>query len=317
MYKYSIIFFLAFATINLSAQKVKVQESSESIENVTRQGMFVLLELDKKEVEKAWVKYLKTYGKTSTSTGAILVQAAEMKAICDYPCRVSSKVEVSALGSKVWWAIDLGPKYVTKESEAEYRGAEKMLYEFAVNAYKDDVNRQIADAEGALEVATKIHEKEVKEGTDLLEKIDNNKIQKTELETKLQTNKEDYARFNREIDNVFLEQKTALLNVENIKASQHAAVGQIQTDEEKKALTEAIKIQQKKVNEGERLAKELAKNKQNWIDLDAKTKKNASDLIEYLRLQEQNKIDQAAAAVDVDKMKKAVEIVKDKMNKTE
>ena len=91
----------------------------------------------------------------------------------------------------------------------------------------------------------------------------------------------------------------------------------MKTEEEKKALTEAIKIQQKKVNEGERLAKELAKNKQNWIDLDAKTKRNASDLVEYLRLQEQNKIDQAAAAVDVDKMKKAVEIVKDKMNKIE
>ncbi len=317
MYKYSIIFFLVFLVMIANAQKVKIQESLETIENVSRTGMFVLLELDKKEVEKSWVKYLKTYGKTSTSTGAIIVQAAEMKAISDYPCRVSSKVDVVPTGSRVWWAIDLGSKYITKESESEYRGAEKMLYEFAVNAYKEDINRQIIDAEGALEAASEIQEKEVNEGVTLIEKINANKVQKTELVAKLQVNKEDYARYNREIDNVFLEQKTALLNVENIKATQHAAEGKLQTDEEKKALTEAIKIQQKKVNEGERLAKELAKNKQTRIDLDAKLNKNAADLVEYLRLQEQNKKDQVAAAIDVEKMKKAVEIVKDKMNKIE
>ena len=317
MYKYSIIYFVVFFSFTVEAQKVKILESAETIDGTSRTGMSVLLELDKKEVEKSWIKYLKTYGKTSTSTGVILVQAADMKAISDYPCRVISKVAVSPNGSSVWWAIDLGAKYITKESEAEYRGAEKMLYEFSVNAYKDDVNRQILDAEGALEAATKIQEKEVKEGIDLTEKIESNRVQKAELETKLQINKEDYARFNREIDNVFLEQKTALLNVENIKATQHAAEGKIQTEEEKKALTEAIKIQQKKVNEGERLAKELAKNKQTRLDLDTKLKKNASDLTEYLSLQEQNKKDQAAAAIDVDKMKRAVEIVKDKMNKIE
>jgi hypothetical protein len=315
MHKYVIIFFLMFSGV-LNAQKIKIQESSETVENVSRKGMFVLLELDKKEVEKAWTKYLKNYGKTSYSAGAIIVQAADMKALSDYPCRVISFVEVAPTGSRVWWAIDLGAKYVTKESE-EYRGAEKMLYEFALNAYKEDVNRQIIDAEGALETATKIQEKEVNEGTDLQEKIDNNKIQKTELEGKLQFNKEEYARLNRELDNSFAEQKTALLNVENIKVAQHAKEGQLQTDEEKKALTEAIKVQQKKINEGEKLAKDLAKNKQTRAELENKLKKNASDLVEYLALQEQNKKDQAAAAIDVEKMKKAVEIVKDKMNKIE
>jgi hypothetical protein len=317
MQKYLVIFSLLCCVFTAQAQKIKIQESSETVEGINRQGMYVLLELDKKEVEKSWLRYLKQYGKTETSKGLIFVQSAEMKAISDYPCRVLSMVEVAHTGARVWWAIDMGSKFVTKESEAQYAGAEKMLYEFAVNAYKEDVNRQIIDAEGALEAATKIHEKEVTEGINLQDKTEANQTQKAELENKLKINQEDYTRLNREIDNNFAEQKTALLNVENIKASQHAANGQPQTDEEKKALTEAIKSQQKKVSEGERLAKEIARNKQTRTDLEAKQKKNAAELVELTKQQEQNKIDQQAASVDVDKMKKALEIVKDKMNHIE
>ncbi|HVD98564.1 MAG TPA: hypothetical protein VNB90_10200 [Cytophagaceae bacterium] len=317
MQKCLVIFSLLCCVFTAQAQKIKIQESSETVEGINRQGMYVLLELDKKEVEKSWLRYLKQYGKTETSKGLIFVQSAEMKAISDYPCRVLSMVEVAHTGARVWWAIDMGSKFVTKESEAQYAGAEKMLYEFAVNAYKEDVNRQIIDAEGALEAATKIHEKEVTEGINLQDKTEANQTQKAELENKLKINQEDYTRLNREIDNNFAEQKTALLNVENIKASQHAANGQPQTDEEKKALTEAIKSQQKKVSEGERLAKEIARNKQTRTDLEAKQKKNAAELVELTKQQEQNKIDQQAASVDVDKMKKALEIVKDKMNHIE
>ena len=317
MYKYLSVFFLVLLTSNVNAQKVIVQESSDKVEGVSRPGMEVLLELDKKDVEKSWSKYLKNYGKTASAAGIISIQAAEMKAISDYPCRVFSKVEVSPKGSRVWWAIDLGTQYVSKETASQYQGAEKMLTEFAVNAYKEDINNQIKDAEGALLAATKIQEKEVEEGTTLQEKIDDNATQKTDLESKLQINKEDYARLNREIDNNHAEQKVALQNAENIKAAQHEKQGELQTEEEKKALTEAVKVQKQKVLDGEKLAKDLAKNKQARVDLEAKQKKNASDLVEFQKQKEQNQKDQAAAALDVEKMKKALEVVKDKINKIE
>ncbi|HWZ23411.1 MAG TPA: hypothetical protein VNW06_12190, partial [Cytophagaceae bacterium] len=134
---------------------------------------------------------------------------------------------------------------------------------------------------------------------------------------KLQVNKEDYARLNREIDNNIAEQKVALQNSENIKIAQHAKEGQLQTDEEKKALTEAIKVQKEKVNDGEKLARDLAKNKQTRVDIEAKQKKNAEEIVELLKKKEQNHKDQSGAAVDVEKMKKALEVVKDKINKIE
>ncbi len=317
MHKKLLLFFLLFSIGVVKAQKIKIQESSEMVENISRTGMYVSLELDKKDVEKLWSKYLKAYGKTSSSNGVLLIHAADMKAISSYPCRVFSIVSATATGAKVWWAIDLGAKFVSKESEAEYKGAEKMLYEFAVSAYRDDINKQIEDAEGALLAATKIHEKEVNEGIDLQDKIDNSGVQKVELEDKLKVNKEDYVRLNREIDNNLAEQKVALQNSENIKAVQHAKEGQLQTNEEKKALTDAVKVQKEKVNEGERLAKDLAKNKQNRVDLEAKQKKNAADMVEFLKQKEQNQKDQAAAAIDVEKMKTAVDVVKNKMNTIE
>jgi hypothetical protein len=317
MYKYFGVFFLAFSLTSVHAQKIKIQEFSEKIDNISRPGMEVVLELDKKEVEKSWIKYLKNYGKPSSAAGIIVVQAAEMKAISDYPCRVFSRVDISHKGSRIWWAIDLGAQFVSKETEAQYKGAEKMLYEFVVSAYREDVNNQIKDAEGALLSATKIQEKEVEEGTDLQEKINDNATEKKELGTKLQVNKEDYARLNREIDNNIAEQKVALQNSENIKIAQHAKEGQLQTDEEKKALTEAIKVQKEKVNDGEKLARDLAKNKQTRVDIEAKQKKNAEEIVELLKKKEQNHKDQSGAAVDVEKMKKALEVVKDKINKIE
>ncbi len=317
MYKYFGVFFLVFSIGNVRAQKIKIQEFSEKVENIVRPGMEVLLELDKKEVEKSWTKYLKNYGKPSSSAGVISIQAAEMRAISNYPCRVFSKVEVSHKGSRVWWAIDLGAQFVSKETEAQYRGAEKMLYEFAVNAYKEDINNQIKDAEDALLSATKIQEKEVGEGTSLQDKINDNATEKKELETKLQVNREDYARLNREIDNNLAEQKVALQHSENIKIVQHAKEGQLQTEEEKKALMEAVKVQKEKVGEGEKQAKDLAKNKQARVDIEAKEKKNAEEIVELLKKKEQNHKDQSAAAADVEKMKKALEVVKNKINKIE
>ena len=219
MRKYSVLLFL-FVSIIANAQKIKIQESTEKVGELSRQGMFVLLELDKGDVEKAWTNYLKNYGKPSSKAGIVSMEIADMKAISSYPCKIVSTVEVSHVGSRVWWAIDLGSRWVTKEAEAEYKGAEKMLYEFAVTAYRNDINRQIIDAEGALISATKIHQKEVEEGLGLVKKIGNNKLDKVELEKKLVENQENYVRLHREIDNNLEEQKIALKNVEAVKATQ-------------------------------------------------------------------------------------------------
>jgi len=317
MNKLLIAVVLLFVVSFSEAQKVKVLESTESVEGVSRSGMYVLLELDKTETEKAWNNYLKKYGKPSSKNGIITVLAANMKAIHDYPCVVYSKVEVAHTGARVWWAIDLGSKMVTKETEAEYRGAEKMLYEFSVSAYRDDITKQIADAETALESATKIHQKKVKENANLLSKIEKNKARKTELENKLKVNVEDHARLHREIDNNLAEQKIAIQNVEAIKATQNNAEAVIQTKEEKNALNDASKVAQKKSAQGQKLTAALEKNKAEKIKLEANLKANASESVELAKKQEQNTLDMDAAAKDVEKMKKATEVVKEKMNKLE
>jgi DNA repair exonuclease SbcCD ATPase subunit len=317
MNKYISTLLLLLCFYSTQAQKVTVQESTETIEKIPRQGMYILLELDRKDVEKAWVKYLKNYGKTESSGGVITIQAANIPAISSTPCKIQSKVETASVGSKVWWGIDLGSKFVTKESADEYRNAEKMLYEFGINAYREDINQQIADAEKALEKATKVHEKEVDEGLSLINKIDSNKEQKKDLEEKLRSNKEEYIRLNRDIDNNLAEQKVALEHVQRIKSTQHSNEGYQQSSDEKKALSEAMKNQQKKINEGSSLAKSLSKNKQTKTDLESKLKRNESDLESYLKSQEQNKKDEQAALADVEKMKKALEVVKEKINRIE
>jgi hypothetical protein len=80
------------------------------------------------------------------------------------------------------------------------------------------------------------------------------------------------------------------------------------------ALQQSAKVQEKTIKESEQISKNIEKNKQEKLDLDAAMLKNG----ENAKLLEQEKLNniesQKAAAIEVEKMKKALEHVKGKLN---
>jgi len=218
MKKSFIVSFLLLFSITCFAQKILIQEGSEVVDNIQRTGLYTIIKLDNKTVEKAWEKKLKNYGKVQSSKGVLSITGAEIPGVTSKPGQVYSKVLKTKDGAKVWWAIDLGSSFVsTSEGGSSYRAASQILTDFAAECYRDDINKEIADAEKALSKTIKDHEKNIKEGENLVSSVEKNKQEKINLENKLKENAEDLKRLEKEIQQNKSDQERSRNDVSKMK----------------------------------------------------------------------------------------------------
>lgn len=212
------LLFVGLLTAKSFSQKIQVLESSETIDRVSKTGLYTIIELDSKNVEKAWERHLKTYGKLESSKDILIIPVAKINEVSSQNCIVSSKVQSTSKGAKIWWAIDLGNSYATPENNNRaYKAAEKILHDFVLNCYKEDINEQIKDAEKALSTAVKNHEKEIKEGEQLVKNVERNKQQKEKLQQELEENAKELERLKRDIEQNKVDQKSTDENIEKMK----------------------------------------------------------------------------------------------------
>lgn len=217
--KTGLCFFL-FLTISTFAfgQKIYVDEGNEQIDGINRVGLFTIVNLNSKDVEKAWTKRLKEYGKVESSKSGYSITAAEIPGVTSKPGQIYSRVVKEKGGTKIWWAIDLGTSFVTSSNNSgAYRGASQVLTDFAAACYRDDINNQIADAEKALSKTVKSYEKEVKQGEDLKKAVERNKQEKANLEQKLVDNANQLKTLQSDIEKNKTDQKTAQQEVDKMK----------------------------------------------------------------------------------------------------
>jgi hypothetical protein len=211
------IFFLFFS--KLFSQKVLVTSAQERIEGEIRKGMETMVVLDHKKVESEWVKFLKQFGKVTSKKGGIyLMDNAEIKDISATPMFIYSWVYPTNAGVRVFWSLFLGNEYITSEASLHrYNAAARMLKEFAVKLYIDDINEQIADAEKALNLAVKNQDKKIKEGIQIDKRIEANKKEKLELEEKLKSNAKEAVDLENAKKQNKLDQEAAQKEVEKMK----------------------------------------------------------------------------------------------------
>lgn len=212
-----LILILHINSLYAQTLKIKVQESKETVASESLQGMYSLIELDKKEIERAWEKKLKEYGKLTKKDNQYIITEAKVPDVCVL-CQVYSKVEFTQKGTKVWWAfVSNGKNIQRKEDSISYRAAEKLLYEFTFNAYREDINRQIQDAEKALAIAVKTQEKKIREGEKLVEDSLQNRMEKKMLEEKLVKNEQEIIQLRQQIIQNKRDQAAAAEDVEKMK----------------------------------------------------------------------------------------------------
>ncbi|MET3540665.1 hypothetical protein ABID22_001378 [Pontibacter aydingkolensis] len=212
------------------AQQVKVEESEQTVNGVLRRGQQLTVQLDPKFVEKFWKDHLANKaGKVKYSKGVYTIENAVVDTISNKPMRVLSTVGSGTNGSYVWWSLDMGVAYVDKSATPqEYAAAENFMRGFARKVYREDVLRQINEAEDVLRATKQEQDRVVKQANDIQLNIDKNKKRKQELEAELVRNANDLKQLEQEVINNQTQQEVSRQRVQDMEKAVEAARAKLQ-----------------------------------------------------------------------------------------
>jgi hypothetical protein len=212
-----VTFFVLFCSSDIKAQTVEVNEASGSIKDKSVKGYVVCLELDVKTVDAGWARYMKSLGKFET----VEKQAVEglnlvLPAISSDAVDFYSKVTVTPRCIQIFMgAFRAGSNLELPEDQKEK--VRKMLYDFAIEQYRQDLIKQISEAERVVNLAVKAHDKRTNEGESLRSKITRNKKDKLRLLKDLEDNGNNLRKLRADSVQNASEQETALEEIKKVR----------------------------------------------------------------------------------------------------
>lgn len=192
MKKLLIIAGLLIPSLQLCAQKVKVDSEKKDIAGAKRDAFTVVIpEADQSSVEKGWRSLMKKYdGDISTKTG-VFADNAKIPEISQNTVDVFALTEKMDNATKLIVAFDLGGAFLSSSMHpAQYKVAEKMIREFAVKAATEGVEEKLKEQEKILREADENVKDLVKENEKLKSSIESYKKKIEEAEADLKKNGE-------------------------------------------------------------------------------------------------------------------------------
>lgn len=235
------LFLICFLfSTTLLAQQSAVTEAEVDIKGIPRKGQRIFIQLDSKVVEKAWENHLRdkagkimpniNFSKIKDSKGISILEKAKIDTLSKTPIRIFSKVEPNQEATAVWWSVDLGNAYLSKEgTPSQYTIAEAFLKEFARKVYRDDIMRQVAEAEKVLKQSQDEEARVIKQADDLKRNLERNAARKLELEAELSRNAKEKEQFTADIENNRKEQEAAKQEVANMKRAVEVVKAKVNT----------------------------------------------------------------------------------------
>jgi flagellar biosynthesis GTPase FlhF len=138
--------------LSLSAQKTKVEEKRENIGDGVNNALVVTIySADLGNVEKEWKKKMKSSKAKVSGKKEIFADNAELPYISDNPIDVYARIEQKQGNVFMVVAYDLGGAYLNSSAhKTQYKAAEKMIYDFAVELSKLCIGEDLEDAEKVL-----------------------------------------------------------------------------------------------------------------------------------------------------------------------
>lgn len=203
------------------AQSGRVEEKEQTVNGVNRRGQQLTVQLDPAFVEKLWKAQLTEKSgkiKMKHTKGVYTLDGVVLDTITSTPMRIISTVGSDPEGSYVWWSLDMGVAYVDKAATPkEYAAAEGFMQAFARKAYKEDIFRQINQAEDVLKATKLEQERVVKQANDIQTGITKNQQRKLELEAELVKNAEDLKKLEQEVQNNIKKQEASKQQVQEME----------------------------------------------------------------------------------------------------
>ena len=212
-------------TVTSFAQKSPVDETDMAIKGIPRKGQRVSMQLDSKRVEDSWKKQLdEQFGsKVKADKGVYTMDGVVIEAIAKTPIRVISKVDAVPTGTTVWWSIDLGNAYLSKDATpVQWKSAEGYLKDFARKLYREDLAIQVATAEKALVQSQDNHMAVIAKADAIKKDIEKNKQRKIEIQQQLAQNAAELQQFNNLVDLNLKEQEAARADIVNMRVALEA-----------------------------------------------------------------------------------------------
>ncbi len=199
----------------VAAQKSPVDEMDMSIDAIPRKGQRVVIQLDAKAVETAWLKQLNDrVGKVTNKKGVYYINSAMIDAIAKTPMRLISRVDPTATGTAVWWSLDLGNAYLGKDATpVQYREAEKYLKDFARQLYRDDIALQVLEADKAQKISQDNHISVIREADETKKAVERNKIRKAEIDALMAQNQAELLQLNNALEDNLKKQEAARADI--------------------------------------------------------------------------------------------------------
>jgi len=226
-----ILFVFTFAITSLAfGQKVTVSAHSEKISGDAADGYATELEGKKEEVEVAWNKFLKDFGRPKLGTSHTSISNPALGGTAYSTGVIYADVTSKGDNTQVWIGIKEA-EWTVNDIGIVKKDLEKEVYRFGVKYYKDKIQAQIDEAQRAFDATSRQSQRLVNQNKDLTIQLGNNEQEKIKLEERLSSNT--------------LEHAVLLQKIENNKLSQDSVA---QAGEQIKRVIEMHKQRQQKVN---------------------------------------------------------------------
>lgn len=201
------------------AQEIKVKEDKENIADAKNSVLTVIIyEADESSVEKAWKSLMKEYNGKVTSKSEIFADNATITEMSTNTIDVYAFAKKSDEGVKFVVGFDLGGAFVSSSTHsAEYKAAEKIVKQFAIDISKKAVEEKLDDAK-ELQSELESNLSELKKKNEKLHKdIEEYKQKITEAEQDIVINEKDQETKTKEIEEQTKAVETVQKKLDDIK----------------------------------------------------------------------------------------------------
>lgn len=229
MNKFFSLLFCLFIVGAVQSQTVTVNKQNEKIKNESTEVFSTTLEGKKEAIQAAWLRFLKDMGKVKQGSDPMTVTEPTINGTT-FSGTVYAGRKEGDKSTEVW--IGISPsEWDSKDVTYANRELQKMLHQFGVKFYRDQVQIQINETQEALAAVEKQQQRLLNQAKDYDLKLSNSEQEKLQLEKTLETNK--------------LESAALRIRLENNKKAQDSLI--LVSDQIKKVMT-TYKEKQGKIN---------------------------------------------------------------------
>jgi hypothetical protein len=208
-----IIFVVVVTSHYCVSQTVSVKKEKAIVKGVNTEGYKVVL--DGKEINSAFVKYLKTFSKVKQGYDYHTLSEVNLNGKTNTQ-NVYAFSKENGSNVEAWIGIK-ADEWPTGDVEDINKQLEKVLYDFGIQYYRDKIQLQINESNQALQAVEKQQQRLVNQNRDLSMKLEDNKREKIQLEKALENNKVELETLLKKIDQNKKDQDSVQIANQQIK----------------------------------------------------------------------------------------------------